>query len=42
MITGFYMITASVVKELKLRNTSVSIAFIKKALFVDVIPKFAI
>ena len=26
----------------KLNNTSVSIAFIKKALFADVIPKFAI
>ena len=26
----------------KLHNTSVSIAFIKKALFVDVIPKFPI
>ena len=26
----------------KLHNTSASIAFIKKALFVDVIPKFAI
>ena len=39
-VTNIYIRLRSITS--KLHNTSTSIAFIKKALFVDVIPKFAI